>query len=99
MYAAASTRCAGSHLFQKEENYLKSKFFDRPVASLQIAPLATIGFIVGILLVVIGGLRGPSTDMLWFGVGICMFGGFFLYYNEPEIEQRLAVIKSARLCE
>lgn len=78
---------------------MKAKFFDRPVASLQIAPLATIGFIVGILLMVIGGLRGPSTDMLWFGVGICMFGGFFLYYNEQEIKQRLDEIKSVRLCE
>lgn len=65
----------------------------------RIAPLATLGFIFGILLIVIGSLGASSTDIMGFGVGICMVGSFFLYYRESEIEQRLAEIKTARLCE
>jgi hypothetical protein len=76
---------------------MKAKLFERPLASLQIAPLATFGFIIGLLLMGVGGLQAPFGSLMWFGVMMWLTAGFFLYYRESEINKRLAAIIASRL--
>lgn len=76
---------------------MKAKFFERPIASLQIAPFATLGLIIGTLLIAIGGLSAPFGDMMNFGVGMSISAVFFLYTSQMEISTRLAEIITRRI--
>lgn len=74
-----------------------SKHLDRPVASLQTAPIATLTFILGNILLLIGGILAPWGTLMWIGVAMCMCGGVFLKFSSSEIEMRIVQIKTSRL--
>ncbi|MBW6123151.1 hypothetical protein KZ843_09660 [Pseudomonas aeruginosa] len=70
---------------------------ERIDAHLDVAPMATIGFCLGLILMVIGGLLAPFGAVMWFGFVSSVVCSLTLYSNQSAIKKRLAEILTVRL--
>jgi hypothetical protein len=66
-------------------------------ATLDVAPMASIGFWLGLILMAIGGLLAPLSAVMWFGFLISVLSSVSLYSRESAIKKRLAEILTAQL--
>lgn len=76
---------------------MKATLKQRIGAHLDVAPMASIGFCLGLILMAIGGLLAPFGAVMWIGFLISVVGSVSLYSSESAIKKRLAEMLTAQL--
>ena len=76
---------------------MKATIRERVTAILEVAPLAAIGFCIGLILQVIGGLIAPFGAVMWLGFVMAVVSSLYLHHNGSAIRQRIAQKVTARL--